>query len=307
MAKNRGRKQNKKGWIIFGIVAVICLFSILLLVGSKYGSPAKDKIAVIPIKGVISTSNGDSSFFSQGGVSSGDIVGFIEQAGKDSQIKGIIININSPGGSAVASKEIVDAIKKTDKPVVALIREVGASGAYWVASATDYIIADPLSITGSIGVLGSYLEFSDLMSEYGVEYQKITSGKYKDLGNPYEDLSIEGREILLRKLKIIHDYFSDDVNKNRGKDLSEYSQGLFYLGTEAKEAGLIDELGNKDAAVNKVKELANIKDYELVFYARQRSFFDVLSQLGNDFGFNVGRGVGSEFLMEEQDFNIRLE
>jgi len=216
------------------------------------------------------------------------------------------LNINSPGGTVVASKEIADAVKKVDKPVVALIREVGASGAYWVASASDHIVADPLSITGSIGVIGSYLEFSELFSEYGIKYQELTTGKYKGLGSPFDRLSDDEERVMMGKLQIIHDYFSDEVNANRNMDLTEYANGLFYLGTEAKEIGLIDELGGKEEAIAALKDLAGIDTHELVFYQRKASLLDILSKLTNNFGYNVGEGFG-DTLTIEKDFEIKLE
>ena len=216
-------KQRKRALGIFLLVAILVTIIIVSLILYKIpqGAIESNKIAVIPINGLITS--GDmvspgSGFLYENTITSGGIINFIEAANKDKNIKGVILNINSPGGTVVGSKEIVDAIKKVDKPVVALIRDVGASGAYWVASATDLIIADPLSVTGSIGVFGGYLEFSDLMSKYGVEFHSIKSGKYKDLGNQFVNLTEEGERILQGKLGIIHDYFLEDVNKNRKRD-----------------------------------------------------------------------------------------
>ena len=304
----RMKKKRKKTVLVVSIVVVVVIISIIVgfSIGLSGKVSYKNKIAVIPIKGTISTENGGGDFFRSGTVGSGYIVGFLEVANKDKNVKAIILNINSPGGTVVGSKEIADAVKKVDKPVVALIREVGASGAYWIASAADVIVADPLSITGSIGVLGSYLEFSDLFSEYGVKYQRIAMGEFKDLGSPFKNLTERERAILFGKLRIIHKYFVEDVSKNRGRDLSGAGNGLFYLGIEAKKLGLIDELGNKDKAVEIAKKLANITDYELLFYKEKKSFLDVVSSLSNDFGFNVGQGM-SERLFIEKDFEIMLE
>ncbi len=265
----------------------------------------KNKIAVIPIRGTIASENGDGNFFSGGTIGSMSIVEFIEQASKDKNVKGIILNINSPGGTVVASKDIAQAVKGVDKPVVALIREVGASGAYWVASAADYIVADPLSVTGSIGVIGSYLEFSELFSKYGVKYQDIKTGEYKDLASPFKSLSDSEKKLLIGKLDIIHDYFAEDVSRNRGKDLSKYANGLFYLGTEAKDIGLVDELGGKDEAIAAVKRLAGIEEYELVLYQKQVTIFDLLNKLTHNFGFSIGEGFGSQVLAKD-DFEIKL-
>ncbi|MFH1592734.1 MAG: signal peptide peptidase SppA [Candidatus Woesearchaeota archaeon] len=304
-------KRKKPKWTGVIVLLIVCSIVLLTITAVKFSPTPLDKnnkIAVIDIKGPITLgSNGASSgLFSTDTIDSGAIISFVEIANQDKGVKGIILNINSPGGTVVASKEIVDAVKKVDKPVVALIREVGASGAYWIASAADVIVADPLSITGSIGVAGGYLEFSDLISEYGVEYRSLKSGKYKDLGNQWIDLTPEGKNLLQKKLDIIHNYFINDVNKNRGKDLTKYATGLFYLGTEAKEIGLIDELGGKDEAIAKVKELAGLKEHQLVFFKTKKSIFDILGQLSTNMGYSVGQGLGSE-LVSNPEFEIKLE
>ncbi len=302
------KKERKRHRYWFAITLVIIFILLGVCIGLYYNGKnpvAMNKIAIIPIKGAISAENGNADFFSSGSVGAGTVIGFLEAADKDKNVKAIILNINSPGGTVVASKEIADATKKLNKPVVALIREVGTSGAYWVASAADVIIADPLSVTGSIGVLGSYLEFSELFSEYGVKYQQLTTGEYKDLGNPYKSLSDKDKKVLLKKLETIHTYFVNDVSNNRKRDLTEYGDGLFYLGTEAKEIGLVDELGGKDLAIETAKKLAGISEYELEFYQQKKSFFDLLSSLSQNFGFSIGQGFGDRVLAQD-DFEISL-
>ena len=305
------KKKKTNRWAVVYAVVLVFIFllgiSIIIFKSPLYKNKflESNKIAVIPIRGAIASENGDGNFFSGGTVGSNSIVDFIEQASKDENVKAIILNINSPGGTVVASKDIAEAVKGSDKPVVALIREVGASGAYWVASAADYIVADPLSVTGSIGVIGSYLEFSELFSKYGVKYQDIKTGEYKDLASPYKSLSDSEKKLLVGKLDIIHDYFTEDVSRNRGKDLSKYANGLFYLGTEAKEIGLVDELGGKEEAIAAVKRLAGIEKFELVSYQKQVTIFDLLNKLTHDFGFSIGEGFGSKIISQD-DFEIKL-
>ena len=298
----------KRGKGVIGLLIVLVIILSVVLIGIIVDSkPAtsSNKIAVIPIRGVIASSNGDGNLLRSGTISSSDIVNFIEVASKDKNVKGIILNINSPGGTVVASKDIVNAVKNVDKLVVAFIREVGASGAYWVASAADYIIADPLSITGSIGVIGSYLEFSELLDNYGIKYNELKTGEFKDLGNPFTELTGSRKRVLMSKLEIIHDFFVSDVNRNRGRDLTEYGNGLFYLGIEAKENGLIDDIGGKEEAIAKVKELANIKDHELVFYQKETTILDVLRRVSSEHGYSIGVGICENLVQD--DFEFRLE
>ena len=185
--KKREEHRGRLKTILLTIAAVFfVLFVIIPLTFALFDGPQRGNVAKIPIEGPI-TGNGGNSF-GDVAVSSSDVVEFIESADEDAQIKAILLEINSPGGSAVASDEIAAAIKKTEKPVVAVIREAGASGGYWIASAADHIIANRMSITGSIGVISSYLEFSGLMGKYGVGYQRLVSGGRKSIGGSLRKL-----------------------------------------------------------------------------------------------------------------------
>ncbi|MBI3883795.1 MAG: signal peptide peptidase SppA [Sphingobacteriales bacterium] len=174
----------------------------------------------------------------------------------------MLFEINSPGGSAVASEEIANAVKKANKTTVAWIREIGTSGAYWVASSSGHIVANRVSITGSIGVIASYLEFPGLLEHYNITYQRLVSGKYKDIGSPFKEMTPEEKAIFQQNLDTIRDYFVSEVAKNREmskKDVDKIANGVFYLGAQAKELGLIDELGGKDEAINYIEKKDGIK------------------------------------------------
>src|SRR3989344_382548 len=204
-------------------------------------------VALISVDGIIVGGKGDDYFF-ESVASSPDIIELIEEADENSNIEAIIFEINSPGGSAVASEEIASAIKKINKTTVAWIREVGASGGYWVASSTDYIVANRASITGSIGVIASYLEFPGLLEEYNVTYRRLVSGRYKDIGSPFKEMTEEENAIFQQTLDELRDYFVDEVAKNRNmsrKDVDKIANGLFFLGSQAKGLGFVDELGGK--------------------------------------------------------------
>ena len=173
-----------------------------------------NQIVIIPITGTITTEL-TSSLMQQKETSSTAILNYLDLAQRNPNIKGVLLEINSPGGTVVASKEIADKVKQMNKPVVSYIREIGTSGAYWIASSSNVIVADPLSITGSIGVIGSYLEFSELLEKYGVTYQRLVSGSYKDTGSPFKELTEEEKKILQSKIDLIHLRFVTDVSKNK--------------------------------------------------------------------------------------------
>lgn len=245
--------------------------------------------AVIKVNGVIMTGKEGGSFYSTQ-ASSDDIIKFLKEAQKDDTIKAVIIDINSPGGSAVASSEIANAIKKVreKKPVVSIIREVGASGGYWIASATEKIFANPLSTTGSIGVISSYLDFAGLIENYNVSYERLTFGKYKDAGSPFRHLTSEERSIMLKKLGIVGNAFIDAVAANRNmsrEKTAEYATGLAFLGSEAMAMGLIDEYGGQDEAVKYLENKLNIT-VKLTEYQKAPTIVEILAGASASSGFN---------------------
>ena len=256
------------------------------------GIDVSPKIVVLPIKGEIQF-DGGGGFFSRG-FSAQDAIDRLDDINNDESVKGVILEIDSPGGSVVASKQLADKVKSMDKPVVALIKETGASGAYWVASSSDWIVADELSVVGSIGVLGSYLQFSGLMEKYGIEYERVVAGDVKDLGSPYKSLTKEERDILQSRLNEIQAYFVNDVASSRKLSTSvikKINDGSFYLGKGAKELGLVDELGNIDVAYNATKRLSN-SEAKLVYLQQGPSLAEAISEFTSKSSYILGRGIG---------------
>ncbi|PIN68597.1 signal peptide peptidase SppA [Candidatus Woesearchaeota archaeon CG11_big_fil_rev_8_21_14_0_20_43_8] len=287
------------------IVAGLWLLSLVISYAFSFmwGDVAAGNIAIIDLHGVISVDGG--SLFDQGSVSSDDMIQLIEEADKNEDVKGIIIDINSPGGSAVASEEIARAIKEANKTTVALIREIGTSGALWVASATDQVVASPLSMTGSIGVISSYLEFSGLMQDYNVSYERLVAGQYKDMGSPYRQLTYEERKLFQDMLDETHRYFIEAVANNRNLDiekLKENANGMIFSGTKAKEIGLVDTLGGKREAVKFLETKYNITA-ETVRYEKRKGFFEMLSGVLSKSSFYVGKGISSSL---EQDATPKI-
>jgi protease IV len=231
-------------------------------------------VAVVEIKGVLTTEGVPQGLFTQRQLSSADYVRLIDEAARRNNIDAIVLEIDSPGGSAVASYEVVEAIKRASesKPVVAYIREVGASGAYWAASASDYIIIQDLAITGSVGVVASYLEFSGLFEKYGVGYVRVTGGEYKDLGSPFRNLTDEEAMLLQAKIDELHMIFSEDViglrglNERSDEELRMIRSGIFFTAREALSYGLVDEIGQFDRVSDVLRERYDIQNVE---YSRQ--------------------------------------
>ncbi len=284
------KTKNFKGIIL--ILAVLWLLSFLISMLFSGNEAATGNVAIIPVKGLIT--GDESSGFMDGITSSSAVVDDIKKAAENKAVKAIVLEINSPGGSPVASDEIARAIQKANKPTASYIREVGASGAYWVATATDRIFANQLSVTGSIGVIASYLEFGGLLANYNITYQRLVAGKYKDAGVPFRKLSQLEEQMIQKRIDAIYDVFIKTVAKNRKMDearVKEIATGEVFLGDEALELGLIDELGGQDEAKAYLEARLNItvKFFE---YEKKHGLIEVLSKLFSRNSFYIGQGIG---------------
>ena len=299
--KNQPNPTVRNIFLVIGLISIIALVVVAVkMSNTSDGNLVSPAIAVIPLKGEI---NIDTST---------EIIKNIKNADKDITINAIIFEIDSPGGTVLASKEIATAVKNTRKPTVAWIREVGASGAYWAASATDMIVADQASITGSIGVTGSYLQYSGLMEKYGVTYERLVSGQYKDTGSEYKDLTSAERTYLQAKIDTINGMFIDAISQNRNmpkETVTKLATGEIFLGVEAKEKGLIDVLGQKAEAQKAAEELAGIKNSRLVEIGATKGFWELVSQQMQSVSYWIGKGIGDGLnpMAQQGDLVIKAE
>jgi signal peptide peptidase SppA len=175
-----------------------------------------------------------------------EVMYLINQANADDDIKAIVLEVDSSGGLPVAGEEIANALKNSSKPTVGFIRSSGLSAAYWAVSGTDHIIASRNSDVGSIGVTLSYLDNVGKNQKDGNTYMQLSSGKYKDAGDPDRPLTEEEKQLFLRDIKILHENFIADVAANRNvpvADIQKIADGSSVLGDQAKALHLIDEIG----------------------------------------------------------------
>ncbi|HLC46995.1 MAG TPA: signal peptide peptidase SppA [Candidatus Nanoarchaeia archaeon] len=291
--------------IMLIVIGGLLLLSVLIsAVISFFIAEESGNVAVIKVEGVIQGTNND---FWDGIAYSPDIISLIEKADKSSEVKAIIIEINSPGGSAVASDEIGQALKRTNKTAVAVIREVGASGGYWVASAADHVIANRMAITGSIGVIGSYLEFSGLIKDYNVSYERLVAGERKDIGTPFRKMTDDERALMQGVLDEIHEQFINEVAVNRNltvEEVRKIADGMFLTGAQAQKAGLVDELGGIEEAKAFIERELNIT-VETVEYEHEESLADLLSSVLSRASFSVGDGIGSALTRQSGSVSVR--
>ncbi len=218
-----------------------------------------ERISVIKLDGVISDSP-NSTFFKDS-TSSSSVLDSIIKATKDQSVKAIVIRINSPGGTVAASQELYKAVlnARKKKPVVITMGDIAASGGYYISSAADAIFANPGTLTGSIGVITSYLNFYDLLNKIGVKGVVIKSGDFKDIGNPTRPMTEQEKKILQALLDDTYDQFLTDVSKGRNipkSTLAKIARGLIYTGKQAKRVKLVDYLGDYSQAVKHAQKLA---------------------------------------------------
>ncbi len=278
-------------------VAFFLLFAMILLPGlfSNWDNDSGN-VAVIDVNGLITS--GKASPFQSDIASSKQIIEFIEQADEDDDIKAIVLRIDSPGGTPVASSQVARAVKDAKKPVIAVIGETGASGAYWIASAADVIFADRLSITGSIGVIGSYLQFSGLLNKYNVTYERLVGGDMKDAGSPYKELTTEERAALERLIGTMHEEFIGSVATNRKmprEDVAAIANGFVYLGVEAQQLGLVDKIGGMDDAYKYINTTMGIEVVP-VEYSTPPTLLDALMGVASQQSFSLGQGIGTAIM-----------
>ncbi|MBR9702800.1 S49 family peptidase, partial [Candidatus Woesearchaeota archaeon] len=222
MAKTKVKETSlgTKILIIVVLLFVLFLFSscaaLFVAIGDLGNFEyAEGNVAVIPIKGVIVT---ESDTFGGGFAVSDDIISSLEDARDDKKIKAVILEIDSPGGRPVPSDEIgraVRSVRAQNKTVVAWVRDVGASGAYWIASSADHIVANRMSLTGSIGVTGSYFGLEEFIDDWNVTYRRFVSGEMKDVGTPFREMTRNEEKFVQKKINLIHIYFVDEVANNR--------------------------------------------------------------------------------------------
>ncbi len=235
---------------------------------SRSRSAKKEGVAWIKIRGVIAQDNNTSPFSRPSGASV--IAKKIREAGEDKNVKAIVLDINSPGGTVASVQNIYSEIQraKKNKKVVALFRDVAASGGFYVAMAADKIVAEPGTITGSVGVIMQTGNVEGLFEKIGVKVTPITSGKYKDMGSAYRPMTDAEKAILQDMVDDTYGQFLAAVKAGRPnvkpEDMTEYTDGRIFTGQRAFNLGFIDKLGGEEEALQLAGELAGLKDPKII-------------------------------------------
>lgn len=284
-----------------GIVLLLIigfLFFILFIGLASTGSDSslfsiRDKVAVVPVKGIITDSRTP--------------VDLLRKYGEDGRVKAVVIRIDSPGGGVAPSQEIYEAVShlKKKKKVVASMGSVAASGGYYIACAADRIVANPGTVTGSIGALMHFSNLEDLLKKVGLRSSIIKSGKYKDIGSPIREMTAEEKKLIQGLIDDIYDQFTETVSSSRNipmKKLRVIADGRIFTGRQAMKLGLVDEMGDLEHSIDVAAKLAEIQGKPDVIYPKEKgvsiwrfiademtaSFFRQLKNETGEIGFSGG-------------------
>ena len=263
----------KRKRILLGLVAIVGLlafFFILLFVIDQYvsGSGSRkfafgDKIAVVEIRGLITQSQG--------------IIEELHQYNDDEGVKAIILRIDSPGGGVGPSQEIYREVLKIKsnkkKKVITSMGSVAASGGYYIASASDLIVANPGTITGSTGVLMEFTNIEELFRKIGIKGVVLKSGEHKDIGSPFREMTPEEKRLIQSVIDNVHQQFIQAVADGRKIDrlkVAQVADGRILTGEQAKQLGLVDQLGNLQDAIDTAAKMVGIEGKPLVLYPKKK-------------------------------------
>lgn len=307
---------------------VLCFTALIIGMARTFihsGCPVSDKIistdskiAFIRLEGPIE-SGASSSGFMPPVYAAENVRKNLKKAYKDKSVKGVLLRINSPGGTVAMSQELYGLVMelRKKKPVVVSMGDVAASGGYYIAAAADRIVAYPGTLTGSIGVIFNSVEASSLTSKIGIKSQVIKSGKFKDIGSMYRPMSTDEKGLLTDIINDSYAQFIDAIEKGRiqrddkyvvnktvlnKKNLLTYADGRIFTGEQALNLGFVDQLGGLDAAHKAVNDiLKSRRKLPLVPYNKSASFSEFFMNLSE----NVAPQDLTKTLMPQLPFSMR--
>ena len=295
------RRNRTRGLVIGGVIAGVLLFltlgavALVLLVGpgesgggggggsaqppETFGEryvfgEGSDKIAVLPVAGTIASEAPVA--LGAATASPETLRNQLRQATEDRRVRAVVLEVDSPGGGVVPTDQMHESIQdfkeETGKPVVVSMGQTAASGGYYIATAADRIFANENTLTGSLGVIFSYLNFTEAAEEYGIQQEVVKSGPFKDIGSSTREPTEEELEILQAYGAEGYDQFVQVIVEGRGlseEAVRELADGRVYSGQQAETLGLIDELGDLERAAEASRELAGVEEATVVRYQRQ--------------------------------------
>ncbi|WP_141432033.1 signal peptide peptidase SppA [Bacillus sp. 03113] len=302
--------MNGKRWAALAIAGVLFAFSIVISLLSSFAfgnledtlnelmntgnekfteetiqdGSEFNKIAVLDINGVIQDNGDAQSFFESPGYNHQLFMENLAHVKEDSTIKGIILRVNSPGGGVVESAQIHDKIveikKETKKPIYVSMGSMAASGGYYVSAAADKIFASPETLTGSLGVIMHGYNYEGLAEKYGVKFETIKSGPYKDIMSPTREMTEDERKILQSMIGNSYEGFVKVISEGRGLPVDEVKKiadGRIYDGRQAKDLKLVDDFGYFDDVVAQLKKDHHLKNAKVIQYTANTGIASLLN------------------------------
>jgi protease-4 len=266
---------------------------------------AENKIAIVYASGEIQSGQSNNNVMGSETISKA-----IREARLDKTIKAIVLRVNSPGGSALASdimwREVV--LAKKAKPLIVSMGNVAASGGYYIACAADRIVADEKTITGSIGVFGVVPNAQGLMNnKLGITFDRVKTNKHSELMSIFKPLSTQEKDIIQIGVEKIYDDFITKVAEGRGmtkEEVDAIGQGRVWMGKDALEIGLVDEIGGMDRAIEIAKEYAELESYELVNYPKLK---DPIEEFLTGLSLDIETRILKKALGNEQKYYKKLQ
>ncbi|MFW6279260.1 MAG: signal peptide peptidase SppA [Bacillota bacterium] len=275
--------SGKKVLLVVIILGAILSLGVLFSLSSP-GTQVKngDQVGRIYLSGPIQDS---FSGFGSEAITPSYVASRLKEA-KEKNLEAVVLRVNSPGGSVASSQEIYNLLQDFEKPVIVSVGDMSASGGYYISSAADEIVAQPGSMTGSIGVISTFVNPEELYDKLGIEMQTIKSGKHKDMFS--RELRSEERELMQELSDNAYNQFIDHIVEGRGMEkekVKELATGEIFTGEQARENGLVDQLGGMDKALERAGSLADLEDpvyydfSEPGLFEKLRSFSINLPQL----------------------------
>jgi protease-4 len=276
-----------------GLIGLAILAVVLILAAGGPTAPAvyaeeyvagdgASRIAVVPVEGTIATADNTVGGIQPTTTPEG-LADALRQAGQDTSVVAVVIEINSPGGGVTASDEmhqsILDFRENTSKPVVVSMGDTAASGGYYIATAADRIVANETTLTGSLGVIIPLNNFAEAAEKYGIRQVVIKSGKYKDMGSAFREMRPDEREIFQSIVDESYSEFVDVISEGRNipeDRVREIADGRVYSGSQARDLGLVDSFGGLDEASATAGRLAGERDTTVIRYVQEPTLTETL-------------------------------
>jgi protease-4 len=278
------------------------------LTRGRFGDADEYNAAKVTVSGPITRKSGRPSPLSgPGGTTADEVVEQIEAADEDEDVEALVVELNTPGGEVLPSDDIRRAAADFDGPTVAYATDTCASGGYWIASGCDELWARDASLVGSIGVVGSRPNAAGLADKLGISYEQFTAGEYKDAGVPLREIEEDEREYLQGIIDGYYEQFVETVSEGRDMDAEAIreTEARVYLGTDALEIGLVDELGTEDDVEDRLAELIDAEP-EVREFTPDRGLAERLGIGAERVAFAAGSGVASVFAGEGGEVDVEL-